>query len=213
VSELELNLGRLSAATLDAFVDAAIGVRATALRLQGCLLPSTYLPALTQLLRDDEALQHLTLGAAAGAPLFAAHDQEEPFDVDADDDDDDDFADFCAALKASKLRSLSIHGTYIWDTLRATSALLAALASHPTLRELNLQRNEADTPLTYATRRAAGELLSDFIASDPPMLETLLVDREDLGNVGMRAVQDACARSRHAADVFGFLHGRPMLFC
>ncbi len=107
---------------------------------------------------------------------------------------------------------MSIHRARIWDTLHATGALLAALAAHPTLRELNLQFN-AETPPTYAARQTAGKLLSAFIASDPPMLETLLVNREDLGNVGMRAVQNACARSRHAADVFGFLHGRPMRWC
>ena len=154
---------------MDALVGMALKLRLRILNLTDCELSPTSLPPLTLLLQQCESLDKLFLVGndgelCAGAAVPA----------------------FCAALRASRLKTLELSGWDLFsrDTVPDGLAVLAALTGHPTLQSLSVERNEAH----HASLHRVGDALTRLLAHDDCVLETLNVRDCGLFDVGMGRV-------------------------
>jgi hypothetical protein len=177
--------GNISGApeAVDALFNAALVVRLEDLKLdRGSSFCAANVPALEQLLVGG-ALQSLCIDVFNADGKLTA----------------DDAARLGAALRASStLTSLTLRGLDLWHDPAASTALLGALAGHPTLRELNISSNEAADSAAAATLGAAiGALLS----ADAPSLERLDVSLCGLDDSAADFLVAGMAACTHLRDI------------
>jgi hypothetical protein len=163
-------------AALDAFVDAALARRLTALEFSHCGLSPAAAPALTRLLGAGSALESLcvceglqraTLLDAPSATLLAA------------------------ALRANTTLSLAP----LWgEEAAAAVVLLGALAAHPSLRTLSLSETAVRTA---GDRVAVGFALGVLLAANAPALTALRVDGCLLEDAGLTPLFEALRHNMH----------------
>jgi hypothetical protein len=171
-----------SQVAVDSIVDAAMTCGLRSLALDFCGFDASPLPALARLLRGGPELRELSFccdaitgfnGGVQGSILFSD------------------------ALRANRsLESLSLvdPGERMWRTEYLTP-LLQAVASHPTLRCLDLQRTHSDAPPEAPA--AVGAALGALVAADAPALEVLKLAICNLGDEGLAPMLDALPRNAH----------------
>jgi hypothetical protein len=99
------------------------------------------------------------------------------------------------ALRASTtLTYFQLCEADLWDDSAAAVLLLSALTLHPSLRELGMSHNIADTP---AMQCIAGATLGALVAANGPALHTLDVACCRLGDIGMGPLVDALRYNTH----------------
>lgn len=99
-----------------------------------------------------------------------------------------------AALSVnSTLTALHLEGIGLWDDALDTSALLAALQSHPSLRSISFNGNVVPAAMAAAVGSALGALIAD----DAPALESLDLHNCLLGDAGLGPVVAALQRNTH----------------
>ena len=121
---------------------------------------------------------------------------------------------FCAALRASRLRKLSLRWCCLFNNLEDGQAVLTALAGHETLRVLDLKGNRPNLPLvgwgSYAGGAdrsaeaesilfAVGAALASLLTQDS-VLESLSVEALYLKE-GMRPLFDALPACRRLTSL------------
>jgi hypothetical protein len=180
VTQLELAYATdLSAASLDAVVDAALARRLTELSLLNCwwLWPGAQGPALARLLSCGDALTVLRIDGNTGMHLLDAQGA----------------ALLGAALRAnSTLTVLSLHGVELWQDADAAATLLHALTAHRSVRALHLSVN---APAAHSC--VAGAALGALVAANAPALQELRVSHWRLGDACMRPLVDALPANTH----------------
>jgi hypothetical protein len=183
-----------TAASLDALVDAALARRLSAVTLSICGLSPASAPALVRLLG----------GGLARLELFG---MQPLLDVPA-------ALLLSNALRASTaLTSLELREIDLWYDPAAAVLLLGALASHQSLRELNVSGNAAGTP---ALQTIAGDALAALVAANAPTLQTLDISHCSLGDAGLGLVADALPQNTYLHTLMllrnhiteGFVRGR-----
>jgi hypothetical protein len=162
-------------AALDAFVDAALARRLTALEFSHCGLSPAAAPALARLLGAGSALESLcvcegrqraTLLDAPSAALLAA------------------------ALRANSTLTLPLGA----EGAAAAGVLLDALTAHPSLRTLSLSETAVRTA---GDRVAVGFALGVLLAANAPALTALRVDGCLLEDAGLTPLFEALRHSTH----------------
>jgi len=166
--------------TLDAVVDVAVSLGLSELTISftvGLLAgAATALPRLLQ----SEALTAL---AIMGGPLKNAFDTVPAC-----------LPQLGAALRANRtLTALSLESVGLWKDGHDTTALFAALQSHPSLRSISLGRDRVPAAMAVAVGSALGAL----IAANAPALESLSIVNCQLGDAGMGPVLAALSRNTH----------------
>jgi len=126
------------AAALDALVDAALTRKIREFILEECTVPSAFASSLARLFREGHVeslrLSYMTIEEAA-APFF----------------DSAAVAVLVPALLSNKrLKHLTLSGNRIWANATAATALLSALASHPSLERLSISYDESHTAAAEA---------------------------------------------------------------
>jgi hypothetical protein len=178
LSSVHLTTARLDVpGALDAFVDAALIRRLSAVTLSACRLSPASAPALARLL-GGSALTELSinnggmqlLDAPAGALL-------------AD------------ALRASStLTQLDLHYTKLYADPAAVVALLGALTGHASLRCLELYHAHKPTEQAVAL---VGPALGALVAANTPALQDLFLFSCHLGDADMRPLLEALPHNTH----------------
>jgi hypothetical protein len=163
-------------AALDAFVDAALAWRLTALLFASCGLNPASAPALARLLGGDRLTELCVLGYGAAlldAPAATL---------------------LAGALRAnSTLTKLQLLNVQLFDDAAAAGTLLGALTAHPSLRTLSLSGNTVQE----ADRAAAGTALGALLAANAPALTELNVSLCNLGDAGMAPLLQALPANTH----------------
>jgi hypothetical protein len=174
LAELTLqNVPLNTAASLDALVHAAPSRRLRTVELWHCQLSPASAPACVRLLGDG--LARLALGDMpalfdAPAALLLSN-----------------------ALRASTtLTSVQLSAVDLWRHPAAAVLLLGALASHRSLRELNLSHN---TPGTSGLQAIA--VLAALAVANTPALHTLDISHCRLGDAGMGLLVDVLPQNNH----------------
>jgi hypothetical protein len=174
---LYLNSAPLNvAAALDAVVNAALTRQLTCVRLHRCNLSPESAPALVRLVGG---------GALAELDIYGRGQQlvDVPAALALGD-----------ALRASStLTAVSLRSAQIWRDPAAATALLGALAGHPSVRSLNLSYNVVDA----AGRNKAGAALGALVAANAPALTELDVSWSDLCDTGLRPLFNALPANTH----------------
>ena len=194
---LLLNANLSSHGAFDALVDGVILHRLPYLALRGCTLPDDGAAALERLLRDGASLRELDLQGST--PLFNAEYSECPL---------------ARGLAANtSLRVLSLRNCALWDTgedrtrrrTDATLALLAALASHPSLCKLNLGSNMV---WLIPVRNAATEAVDAVVgAAFAALLRTPALLELDMSGCQLRpGVLAPLFAALHGATTLRVLH-------
>jgi hypothetical protein len=99
------------------------------------------------------------------------------------------------ALRASTtLTSFRLCRVGLWHEPAAAVLLLSALVSHPSLHELDVSFNAAETP---ALQAVAGATLGALVAANAPALHTLDISFCRVGDTGMRLLVDALPHNTH----------------
>jgi hypothetical protein len=99
------------------------------------------------------------------------------------------------ALRANTtLTSLRLAYVHLWDDPQVAAILLGALATHPSLRSLDISCNVI---AQAADRVAAGAALGALVAADPPALTTLNIAYCLLHDAGLRPLFEALPRNTH----------------
>jgi hypothetical protein len=178
---LHLNFAPLNtAAALDAVVDAALTRRLTHVTFSFCNLSPESAPALVRL-----------IGGGALAELDIVCGNRQLLDT----------ASALAlgnALRASStLTAVYLRHVNLWRDPAATTALLGALAGHPSLRSLDISDNHVDP----ADREEAGALIGALVAANAPALHELFVSWCDLGDAGLRPLCDALPANTHLRNL------------
>jgi hypothetical protein len=167
-------------AALDSIVDAALERRLTALYFVDCCLSPASAPALARLLGGSavEELHVYEGGRTQVVPLLDAPAAEL----------------LAGALRAnSTLTELRLAYANLWDDPEVAAMLFSALATHPSLRSLNISFNVAEA----ADRAAAGAMLGALVAANQPALTTLNVSYCVLTDAGLRPLFEALPRNTH----------------
>jgi hypothetical protein len=163
----------LSVAQLTAVVDAAVQRQMTSVEFFRCSLGPEHLPQLTRLLASpclrildvDSDAQPLIVGA--GVPAF------------------------CAALRASNLRDVSLSGMRLFHSLPDGLAVLDALTGHRSIEKLDLFSNTSPSP---EAEWAIGQALSRLLAAESA-LTSLGVGDCILGDAGFSPLFTALAQN------------------
>ncbi len=101
----------------------------------------------------------------------------------------------CNALRASAtLTSFHVSGSDLWHDPVAAALLLGALVAHPSLRELDVSCNSADTT---ALQAIAGAVLATLVAANALALHTLDISQCSLGDAGMGLLVDMLPQNNH----------------
>jgi hypothetical protein len=181
-------------AVLDAFVDAALACRWSRVALSRCYFVPACAPALSRLLRDGDALTTLELRCFDESPVHM-------LDMPA-------AALLSAALRAnSTLTSLALTSMHIWRDPDAAAELLGALTAHPSVRRLDLQRNDA-----WHVRAQAGAAVAELIAANAPALEALDLTSSRLEEHGLGRVVDALPSNTHLRELNIWDYGMGMIW-
>jgi hypothetical protein len=169
LAELRLQYVPLNtSAALDALVDAALARRLRAVELLNCRLSPASAPAFVRLL-------------GRGLAQFGFINMQPLLDVPA-------ALLLCNALRASAtLTSFHVSGSDLWHDPVAAALLLGALVAHPSLRELDVSCNNADTT---ALQAIAGAVLATLVAANAPALRTLDISLCSLGDAGLGLLVD-----------------------
>ena len=77
--------------------------------------------------------------------------------------DGDDVPAFCAALRAARLKKVSLAGVSLWGSLDNGLAVLAACTGHKTIEELNLARN---VDVALESEHVVGAALAALVSAD-----------------------------------------------
>jgi hypothetical protein len=170
------------AATLDAFVDAALTRQLVHVSLHGCSLSPASVPALVRLMAGG-VLRNLNVH----------NDGEQLFD------------EATAALMANAIRtnttltSVTFSFMQQWRIRAAATLLIGALTAHPSVREVRFEhaRSYAEIGLPEPDRAAIGAALGALVAADAPALTQLSLALCDLGDEGLRALMEALPRNTH----------------
>jgi hypothetical protein len=162
---------------LDAFVDAALIRRLSAVTLFSCHLSPTSAPALARLL-GGSALTELTI-SNFGMQLLDAP---------------------AAALLSDALRGnstltwLELHAVRLSEDPAAAVVLLGALTGHVSLQFLALTDEAEPTEQAVAL---IGPALGALVGANAPALQLLLVHKCNLGDAGMRPLLEALPHNTH----------------
>jgi hypothetical protein len=166
---------------LETIVEAALREKLTTLRLFDCRLSVEHLAVITRLLKDCSSL-HSFVVENAGRPVFVGEGMPA----------------FCAALRASKLESLSLASTGLWgrDEITDGLAVLEALTGHQSLTDLCMGPNQVghswigdDGP---DNKTIVSEALGRLVATDSK-LEKLDLGYCFLADAGLRSLFEALA--------------------
>ncbi len=177
LSKLDIFHVSVAPALLDALVDVALACNWSSLVCENCALSPESAPALVRLVRESRTLEVLELSEhddgivvdGAAAVLFAD------------------------ALRASTtLRELHLCGGGTWPGMGL--AVVSALTTHPSLRELLLVCNNPEGELDDAA--AVGNALGALIAANS-QLRTLSVGGNTLGDGGLAPLLEALPRNTH----------------
>jgi hypothetical protein len=166
-------------AALEALVDAAVTRRLAAVSLRRCDLSAGAAPALARLVRGgavtELAVSNERWSIWSGEPGAAL---------------------LGDALRTSALVSLSLSSVNLWAVPAAARVLLDAVTGHPTLRKLDISRNETrDAAQTAAAAAALGAL----VAADT--LLQLDVSHCALGDVALAPLVAALPRSARLCEL------------
>ncbi len=165
-----------TAAALDAVVDAALARRLTSVTLEEGYLTPQSVPALVRL-----------VGGGALAELDIRGEDRQLLDVPA-------ALALGNALRASStITAVSMRTVSLWHSPAAATALLDALAGHPSLRSLNISSNRADP----AVQEEAGAALGALVAANAPALTELDVTGCFLRDEGLGPLFDALPGNTH----------------
>jgi hypothetical protein len=180
LTELSLLDAALDApAALEAIVDVTRSRRLRRLSLSLCRLAPPCAPALARVLTSD-ALTALVVDNGEAALLDAPAALL-----------------FANALRLnSTLTSLGLQLVQLWDDAAAATALLGALAGHPSLRELDLSDNRAAAEHAAALAPAFAAL-GALVAADAAALTLLDVSYCELGDAGLTPLFDALPGNTH----------------
>jgi hypothetical protein len=166
-------------AALEALVDAAVTRRLAVVSLLRCDLSAGAAPALARLVRGgavtELAVSNERWSLWSGEPGAAL---------------------LGDALRTSALVSLQLSSVNLWAVPAAARALLSAVTGHPTLRKLDISRNETrDAAQTAAAAAALGAL----VAADT--LLQLNVSYCALGDVALAPLVAALPRSARLCEL------------
>ena len=170
---------------LEAFTDAARACRLQHLRLEGCAITPSCVPALAQLIHDS-ALMCLCIDNSAHG----------------DDDgvqllDDDTAARLAHAIADSRtLTRLALKGVKLWGDYTAARSMVAVFTGHPTICELSLAQNSPGVDGLFDAD-AAGFELGALVSANAPALRLLDISRSRLGDAGLAPLVDALPRNAH----------------
>jgi hypothetical protein len=177
----QLHVCYVPRAALDAFVDAALGRRLTAVQFENCGLSAAAAPALARLLGSSALTELLVWGVADRDPLVDAPAATLLAD----------------ALRAnSTLTTLQLGGVHLWRDAAAATTLLGALTAHPSLRTLSLRQNQVKY-LDEAARVPAGASLAALLSANAPALTELNLGFCNLGDAGMAPLLEALPANTH----------------
>ena len=163
----------LSMAQLTAIVDTVVQRQMTFLQFYECSLGPEHLLQLTRLLASP-CLRQLIV-----------YNDDQPLIV------GDGLPNFCAALRASNLQTLSLRGLNLFHSLPDSLAVLDALTGHRSIEALDLDSNEPPSP---EARLAVGEALGRLVAAES-VLMTLNANRCSLGDAGVGPLFNALAQN------------------
>jgi hypothetical protein len=181
VAQIYICPAALSAASLDALVDAAAAARLRGVHLAHC----AFAPAAAA-----STLRALARLVAAGCSRVTVSRSELPPGAPPAD-----VAAFAAALAASRhLTGLNLR-TFFAHNEAAATVVLAALEGHPSLRKLDCSaRGPADAA-------ALGAALARLIAADAPALASLTASHCRLGDAGLGPLCDALPANTHLREL------------
>jgi hypothetical protein len=169
---------------VEALINAALTVRLENLKISKSVgfCAAASVPALERLLAGG-ALQSLCIDVFMADGKLTA----------------DDAARLGAAARAcSTLISLTLSGLDLWHDPAASSALLGALAGHPTLRELSFRHNEAADSAAAATLGAA---ICMVLSANAPSLKRLNVSLCGLDDGAAEYLLLGMAACTHLRDI------------
>jgi hypothetical protein len=176
LQRLQLRYTPLTAAALEAVVDAALTRRLMSVALICCNLSPASAPALVRLIGGALAELHIYAGLDpqllnAAAALALGN----------------------ALRSSSTLTAVSLRHVGLWLDLAAATALLGALTGHPSLRSLSISDRLADP----AGQDEAGAAVGALVAANAPALTELNVSECSLRDAGLRPLFDALPANTH----------------
>ena len=188
LKELVLDGSFLSTpAVLSSFIDLAITIGITALRLSFCGLDPRSMVQLARLLTHGQLSYLYVTVTNDEPPLFDMANERPAFDT------------FCAALRSNtSIQDLSLERAGIWDELPIGDAICSALVGHSSIQHLNLRRNGAE----HDDRLAVGTILARLVTTNSPCLRYLDLSDCGLGDDGVRPIINAllCNTHLHTLD-------------
>ena len=196
LKELVLNGDFLSSpAVLSSFVDQAITIGITALRLDfSGLGPRSTLQLARLLTRGQLSRLDIAVGDTEDDLSLLDMANERPaFDA------------FCAALQSNtSIQTLSLEQAGLWDDLIACDALTSALVGHRSIQHLNFQSNKAGNE---ENRLAVGTVLARLVATNTPCLRSLHLSYCGLGDEGIRPIVSVLRWNTHLYLFASFRNG------
>jgi hypothetical protein len=167
-------------AVMGALVDAALSRRLRELRMDCCTPPSA--APFARLLAEGSLAVLEFYPSGGSPPLFDAAGAALVAD---------------ALLVNTKLTTLTLCCAHVCEDIRAAELLLAALAGHLSMREIQIIGEH----VAAEDRNAVGAALGALIAADAPALHILNWSSSNLGDAGLAPIVEALALNHHLRNL------------